>query len=88
MLTRRMMDLRSELRSLEQKETFLDLQKFWIEESIRNATEGCSKYPFSNTSASRSWRLFEVFCYLEWQQEVLKHFIMRYFHLSLHSNIL
>lgn len=45
-LTRRMTDLRSELRDLEQKETFLDLQKFWIEQSIRNTAEDCSKYPF------------------------------------------
>lgn len=88
MLTRRMMDLRSELRNLEQKETFLDLQKFWIEESIRNATEDCSKYPFSKSAESRSWCLFEVFCYVEWEQKVFKHFIMHYFHLGLNSNIL
>lgn len=40
------MDLRSEIRDLEQKENFLDLQKFWIEQSIRNTTEDSSKYPF------------------------------------------
>lgn len=56
------MDLRSELRNLEQEETFLDLQKFWIEESIRNTTEDCSKYPFSNYAESRSWSIFEIFC--------------------------
>lgn len=43
--TRRMTDLRSELRDLELKENFLDLQKFWIEQSIRNTAEDCSKYP-------------------------------------------
>lgn len=52
--TSRMMDLRSEIRDLEQKENFLDLQKFWIEQSIRNTTEGCSKYPFFPSNAKRA----------------------------------
>ncbi|XP_011608632.1 transcription factor E2F4-like [Takifugu rubripes] len=47
-LTRRMTDLRSELRDLEQKETFLDLQKFWIEQSIRNTAEDCSNLIYVN----------------------------------------
>lgn len=59
-LTRKMMDLRAELRDLEQKETFLDLQKFWIEQSIRNTTEDCSKYPFS-IDAKRAEIDVEVF---------------------------
>lgn len=53
------MDLMSELRNLEQKETFLDLQKFWIEESIKNTTENCSKYPSSNNAESRIWCLLK-----------------------------
>lgn len=85
------MDLRSELRNLEQKETFLDLQKFWIEESIRNTTEDCSKYPFSNYAESRSWSIFEVFCNVEWGgggRFSDPFIIMHSFHFSLNSNIL
>lgn len=40
------MELKSELEDLEQKEYMLDQQKFWVEQSIRNTTEDCSKYPF------------------------------------------
>lgn len=80
------MDLRSELRNLEQKETFLDLQKFWIEESIRNTTEDCSKYPFPNNTESRSWCPSKVFCLAELGQQVF--FIVHYFHFSLNSKIL
>ncbi len=45
-LTSRVTDLKSELEDLEQKERMLDQQKFWVEQSIRNTTEDCSKYPF------------------------------------------
>lgn len=74
MLTSRMTDLRSELRNLEQKETFLDLQKFWVEESIKNTTEDCSAYPFSNSAESRSCCL--VFCYVEWGQKVFHYYAL------------
>lgn len=47
-LNSRMMELRSELEDLEWKERMLDQQKFWVEQSIRNTTADCSKYPFSS----------------------------------------
>lgn len=45
-LTRKLRDLKSELEELEQMEFMLDQQKLWVEQSIRNITEDCSKYPF------------------------------------------
>lgn len=42
----KVMELKSELEDLEQREKMLDQQKFWVEQSIRNTTEDCSKYPF------------------------------------------
>lgn len=45
-LTNRLMELKSELEDLEEKEHMLDQQKFWVEQSIRNTSEDCSKYPF------------------------------------------
>lgn len=45
-LTSRVMELKSELEDLERKENMLDQQKFWVEQSIRNTREDCSKYPF------------------------------------------
>lgn len=45
-LNKRMVELKSELEDLEQKEYMLDQQKFWVEQSIRNTTEDCNKYPF------------------------------------------
>lgn len=44
--TNRLMELRSELADLEQKECMLDQQKFWVEQSTRNTREDCSEYPF------------------------------------------
>lgn len=83
------MELRSELRSLEQKETFLDLQKFWIEESIRNTTEDCSKYPLPNNAESRSWSIFGVFCFVGWGSRFSDPFmIMNSFPSSLNSSLL
>lgn len=45
-LNNRMVALRSELEDLERKERMLDQQRFWVEQSIRNTTEDCSKYPY------------------------------------------
>lgn len=45
-LTNRLTQLKSELEDLEQKEFMLDQQRLWVEQSIRNITEDCSKYPF------------------------------------------
>lgn len=42
----RLIELKSELRDLEQKELMLDQQKRWLEQGINNTTEDCSSYPF------------------------------------------
>lgn len=58
-LTNRVIDLKSELEDLEQKECMLDQQKFWVEQSIRNTREDCSKYPFIYLfykRQSKDWR--------------------------------
>ncbi|XP_076583466.1 transcription factor E2F4-like isoform X2 [Chaetodon auriga] len=47
-LTNRLMELKSELEDLEEKEHMLDQQKFWVEQSIRNTTEDCSNLTYVN----------------------------------------
>ncbi|XP_045888097.1 transcription factor E2F4-like isoform X1 [Micropterus dolomieu] len=47
-LNKRMVELKSELEDLEQKEYMLDQQKFWVEQSIRNTTEDCSNLTYVN----------------------------------------
>ncbi|XP_073320446.1 transcription factor E2F5-like [Pagrus major] len=44
----RVMELKSELEDLEQREKMLDQQKFWVEQSIRNTTEDCSNLTYVN----------------------------------------
>ncbi|XP_074475023.1 transcription factor E2F4-like [Sebastes fasciatus] len=46
--TNRLMELRSELADLEQKECMLDQQKFWVEQSTRNTREDCSDLTYVN----------------------------------------
>lgn len=59
-----MMELKFELRELEQKEIVLDLQKFWIEQSIKNTTEDYTKYPFSRyTMQSVQEFVFSLKCF-------------------------
>ncbi|KAL7405857.1 hypothetical protein ABVT39_008807 [Epinephelus coioides] len=48
MLTNRVMELRAELKDLEQKECMLDQQRFWVEQSIRNTREDCSDLTYVN----------------------------------------
>uniref|UniRef100_A0A665TR33 E2F/DP family winged-helix DNA-binding domain-containing protein n=1 Tax=Echeneis naucrates TaxID=173247 RepID=A0A665TR33_ECHNA len=45
-LTTRLKELAAELDDLEQKELMLDQQRLWVEQSIRNTIEDCSKYLF------------------------------------------
>ncbi|XP_070760125.1 transcription factor E2F4-like [Enoplosus armatus] len=47
-LHNRMIELKSELEDLEQKEYMLDQQRFWVEQSIRNTTEDCSNLTYVN----------------------------------------
>ncbi|XP_041792489.1 transcription factor E2F4-like [Chelmon rostratus] len=47
-LTNRLMELKSELEDLEEKEHMLDQQKFWVEQSIRNTSEDCSNLTYVN----------------------------------------
>ncbi|XP_042361651.1 transcription factor E2F4-like [Plectropomus leopardus] len=47
-LSNRLIELRSELRDLEQQEYMLDQQKFWVEQSIRNTREDCSDLTYVN----------------------------------------
>ncbi|TMS13422.1 Transcription factor E2F4 [Larimichthys crocea] len=47
-LTKRLIELKSELEDLEQKEYMLDQQKFWVEQSIRNTTEDCRNLSYVN----------------------------------------
>ncbi|XP_030271287.1 transcription factor E2F4-like [Sparus aurata] len=44
----KVMELKSELEDLEQREKMLDQQKFWVEQSIRNTTEDCSNLTYVN----------------------------------------
>ncbi|XP_041638582.1 transcription factor E2F4-like [Cheilinus undulatus] len=44
----RLMELKSDLEDLEQKEHTLDQQKFWVEQSIRNTKEDCSHLTYVN----------------------------------------
>ncbi|XP_060901792.1 transcription factor E2F4-like isoform X1 [Labrus mixtus] len=44
----RLLELKSEVEDLEQKEHTLDQQKFWVEQSIRNTTEDCSHLTYVN----------------------------------------
>ncbi|XP_034724961.1 transcription factor E2F5-like [Etheostoma cragini] len=44
----RLMELKYELEDLEQKESMLDQQKFWVEQSIRNTTEDCNDLTYVN----------------------------------------
>uniref|UniRef100_A0A3B5A2N3 E2F/DP family winged-helix DNA-binding domain-containing protein n=1 Tax=Stegastes partitus TaxID=144197 RepID=A0A3B5A2N3_9TELE len=46
-LTKRMIKLKSQLEDLEHQEFILDQHKLWVEQSIRNTTEDCSKYPLN-----------------------------------------
>lgn len=58
-MSNRLMELKSELADLEQKENMLDQQKFWVEQSIRNTREDCSEYPFLQSSAEMYvWKCF------------------------------
>lgn len=45
-VTNRVIELRAELKDLEQKESMLDQQKFWVEQSTTSTKEDCSEYPF------------------------------------------
>ncbi|XP_068586689.1 transcription factor E2F5-like [Cebidichthys violaceus] len=47
-VTNRVMALRAELKDLEQKESMLDQQKFWVEQSTRNTREDCSDLTYVN----------------------------------------
>ncbi|XP_054465117.1 transcription factor E2F4-like isoform X2 [Anoplopoma fimbria] len=47
-VTNRVMELRSELKDLEEKESMLDQQKFWVEQSTRNTKEDCSNLTYVN----------------------------------------
>ncbi|XP_070687644.1 transcription factor E2F5-like [Pempheris klunzingeri] len=47
-LTKILMELKSQLEDLEQKEHMLDQQRFWVEQSIRNTTEDCSNLTYVN----------------------------------------
>lgn len=46
LLASRLVELKSELKDLEQRERVLDQQKHLVERSIKNVTEDCRKYPF------------------------------------------
>ncbi|KAG8001514.1 Transcription factor E2F5 [Nibea albiflora] len=58
--TKRLIELKSELEDLEQKEYMLDQQKFWVEQSIRNTTEDCRKYPFYEQRVQKCHTLLAV----------------------------
>ncbi|XP_034414135.1 transcription factor E2F4-like [Cyclopterus lumpus] len=47
-VSNRLMELRAELMDLEQKESVLDQQKFWVEQSTRNTREDCSDLTYVN----------------------------------------
>ncbi|XP_029312691.1 transcription factor E2F4-like [Cottoperca gobio] len=47
-LGNRLIELKSELEDLEQKECMLDQQKFWVEQSTRNTREDCSDLTYVN----------------------------------------
>ncbi|XP_068430738.1 transcription factor E2F5-like [Clinocottus analis] len=47
-VTNRVMALRAELIDLEQQESMLDQQKFWVEQSTRNTKEDCSDLTYVN----------------------------------------
>ncbi|KAL6113161.1 e2f4 [Pungitius sinensis] len=47
-LTNRVIELRAELKDLEQKESMLDLQKFWVEQSTTSTKEDCSDLTYVN----------------------------------------
>lgn len=57
------MELKSELEDLEQKENMLDQQKFWVEQSIKNTTEDCSKYPLSKKTMQRVQESLKCFTF-------------------------
>uniref|UniRef100_A0A3P8NQT0 E2F/DP family winged-helix DNA-binding domain-containing protein n=1 Tax=Astatotilapia calliptera TaxID=8154 RepID=A0A3P8NQT0_ASTCA len=46
LLANRLVELKSDVKGLEQMECVLDQQKLWVEQSIKNITEDCRKYPF------------------------------------------
>ncbi|XP_056268729.1 transcription factor E2F4-like [Pseudoliparis swirei] len=47
-VSNRLMDLRAEMMDLEQKESMLDQQKFWVEQSTKNTREDCSDLTYVN----------------------------------------
>lgn len=58
-VSNRLMDLRAEMMDLEQKESMLDQQKFWVEQSTKNTREDCSEYPFyKNVATSAAMKVF------------------------------
>ncbi|XP_040056524.1 transcription factor E2F5 [Gasterosteus aculeatus] len=47
-VTNRVIELRAELKDLEQKESMLDQQKFWVEQSTTSTKEDCSDLTYVN----------------------------------------
>ncbi|KAM9366971.1 transcription factor E2F4-like [Symphorus nematophorus] len=47
-LANRLIELKSEVEDLEQKEYILDQQTFWVKQSIRNTAEDCSNLTYVN----------------------------------------
>ena len=64
-IAQRVMGLKSELEDLELKENELDLQKGWVQQSIRNVTEDSENLPYPfYTNANRLryfWHHFDAF---------------------------